>query len=122
MSGRIDLTCQLTHQVRLSIQELHLLILPVAHLIDQLVEKQRCYLQVLACHKKCSETCELHVLRLHSFLSEHKEPISHICCDEGQSEIFLWKDIAHMSDPVNQMTAEMPCQSWLMTIKNFLHH
>ncbi len=34
-------------------------------------------------------------------LSEHKEPISHICCDEGQSEIFLWKDIAHMSDPVN---------------------
>lgn len=52
MSGRIDLTCQLTHQVCLSIQVLHLLILPVAHLVDQLVKKQRCNFQVLAYHEK----------------------------------------------------------------------
>ncbi len=101
MSWRIDLACQLTHQVRLSIEVLHLLILPVAHLVYQLIEKQRCYLEVLAYHKKSSETCELHVLRLNSFLSEHEEPISHICCDERESEIFLWKDVAHVSDPVN---------------------
>ena len=122
MSGRIDLACQLTHQICLSVQELYLLILPVAHLVDQLVEKQRCYLQVFACHEKCSETCELHVLRLNSFLCEHEEPISHISGNEGQSEIFLWKDVAHMSDPVNQMSTEMPSHTWLMTIKNFLDH
>lgn len=62
MSRRVDLACKLTHEICLSVQILYLFVLSVAHLVNKLIEKQRSYLKVFACHKKCSETGKLHIL------------------------------------------------------------
>jgi len=102
--GRVDVTGQEGHQLRLFIEELLRIVLLVGHVTHKGVQEDRLDLEILRSHEQAGQASQLDLARFLVALEGLAEiPVQHVHRDEGQGLILFRQDVADMHQPVHKV-------------------